>query len=107
MWDLPAATVSPCSSAGAQMNPTEPKFPLSPPCPHPLTHQACLDLALQGFGKGFAPVAAQHQLLPSNFRLSEGSIISTKVPGAESRQGQCEGHRLLSSDRTEIILKTY
>lgn len=53
-----------------------------------MTHQACLNLALQGFGKWLAAVAAQHKLFPSNFRLSEGSVISRKFPGAEIRQGQ-------------------
>lgn len=56
-----------------------------------MIHQTSPNLALQGFGKWFAPGAAEHKLFPSNFRLSEGSIISRKIPVAESRQGQCGG----------------
>lgn len=68
-----------------------PPQPLPSPPSKPMAHQACLNLALQGFGKWFATVAAQHKLFPSNFRLSQSSVISRKIPEAESRQGQCGG----------------
>lgn len=52
------------------------------------------EFSIAGLWERVWSIAAQHQLLPSNFRLSKGSVISRKVPGAESRQGQCREHRL-------------
>lgn len=59
----------------------------------PVTHQASLNLALQCFGTWFAPVAAQHKLFPSDFRLSKAHRSWLKACSCSSTGSSSKGSR--------------